>query len=216
MSKAMTRIDKLRTLYTDFNLVKEDHFQSSHMIILTRTGVEKVQGGMGIDVIFEVVKCEPEFCCIKAIAIKGDKRIESFGSAKHGKSAGMSGDGTVRMWYVMEMAEKRALARAVLKMADLYSHGFLSQDENETDFKAPTATFRRGQKLADLNAEIVSVEPEITLTRVQEIYREINGELDLDPESYLGPVMDTLLTNFSVEELEGREMDVMEYVAEQH
>ena len=214
--KAMTRVDKLRALYKDFNLVKEDHFQSSHMIILTRTGVEKVQAGMGINVTFEVIKCEPDYCCVKGIATKGDKRIESFGSAKYGKTAGLKGEGTVAMWYVMEMAEKRALARAVLKIADLYSHGFLSEDENQTDFKAPSPATRRGLKVKALNDEITNTENEILLVRAQEIYREVNGELELDPESYLGAVMNTLLANFSVEELEGRDVDVMEFVGSKH
>ena len=208
--EAMTRVDKLRALYKDFNLVKEDHFQSSHMIILTRTGVEKVQAGMGIEVSFEVIKCEPDYCCVKAIATKGDKRIESFGSAKYGKTAGLKGEGTVAMWYVMEMAEKRALARAVLKIADLYSHGFLSEDENQTDFKAPSPATKRGLKVAAFNDEITNTVPEISIERAQEIYREIQGELELDPQSYLGAVMDTLLTNFNIDELEGRAEDVLE------
>lgn len=212
----MTRVEKLRVLYDQFNLVKEDHFQSSHMIILTRTGVEKVQAGMGIDVVFEVVKCEPDYCCVKAIATKGGRRIESFGSAKYGKTAGMKGEGTVAMWYVMEMAEKRALARAVLKIADLYQHGFLSEEENQTDFKAPTATARRGQHVKRLIEEIKDTENEVQLTRAQEIYREVSGELELDPQSYLGPVMDTLLSNFNVEELENKEQDVMEFIGSKH
>jgi len=216
MSKGMTRVEKLRVLYDEFNLVKEDHFQSSHMIILTRTGVEKVQAGMGIDVVFDVIKCEPDYCCVKAIATKGGRRIESFGSAKYGKTAGMKGEGTVAMWYVMEMAEKRALARAVLKIADLYQHGFLSEDENQTDFKAPSPATKRGLKVKAFNDEITNTQPEITLARVQEIYREINGELELDPQSYLGAVMDTLLSNFSVDELEGREEDVMEFIGSKH
>ena len=210
--KSMTRVDKLRALYHDFNLVKEDHFQSSHMIILTRTGVEKVQAGMGIEVSFEVIKCEPDYCCVKAIATKGDKRIESFGSAKYGKTAGMKGDGTVAMWYVMEMAEKRALARAVLTIADLYSHGFLSEDENQTDFKAPSPATKRGLKVKAFNDEITDTETEISIERAQEIYREIQGELELDPQSYLGAVMDTLLFTFNVDELESRDVDVMEFV----
>tara|TARA_R110001599_G_scaffold173985_3_gene365939 strand:+ start:1384 stop:2031 length:648 start_codon:yes stop_codon:yes gene_type:complete len=211
--KAMTRVEKLRALYKDFNLVKEDHFQSSHMIILTRTGVEKVQAGMGINVTFEVVKCEPDYCCVKGIATKGDKHIESFGSAKYGKTAGMKGEGTVAMWYVMEMAEKRALARAVLKMADLYQLGFMAQEENDTDFRPPSPATKRGLKVKELNEEIEN--SETGLVRVQEIYREIKGELDLDPENYLGAVMDTLLNNFNIEELEGKDMDVMELVADE-
>jgi hypothetical protein len=215
MNKGMTRIDKLRFLYDEFNLVPEDHFKSSHMVILTRTGVEKIQAGMGINVVFEVIKCEPDFCCIKAIATKGDRRIESFGSAKYGKTAGVKGEGTVAMWYVMEMAEKRALSRAVLKVADLYQHGFMSQDENDTDFKAPTATARRGQHVARLNAEIEDTENEITLSRAQAIYKEVAGEIEIDQGSYLIPVMNTLLANFSIEELTGRDVDVMELVGNQ-
>ena len=88
----------------------------------------------------------------------------------------------------------------------------MSQDENDTDFKAPTASVRRGQKVNALQNEINSNENEISLVRAQEIYQEINGELELEPESYLGPVMNTLLDNFSVEELEGRSEDVLEYI----
>ena len=37
-------------------------------------------------------------------------------------------------WYVLEMAEKRAMSRAVLKMTGFYELGVFSEDESE-EFK---------------------------------------------------------------------------------
>ena len=43
-------------------------------------------------------------------------------------------DGNTNSWYVMEMAEKRAMSRLVLKQTGMYELGFFSEDESE-DFK---------------------------------------------------------------------------------
>ena len=43
-------------------------------------------------------------------------------------------DGNTNSWYVMEMAEKRAMSRAVLKLTGFYELGVFSEDESE-DFK---------------------------------------------------------------------------------
>tara|TARA_R110000744_G_scaffold71497_1_gene144051 strand:- start:446 stop:724 length:279 start_codon:yes stop_codon:yes gene_type:complete len=84
-----------------------------------------------IDITYEVIKAETNFAVIKATAKKGDKTIETFGSAL--KGAGFK-DGSTNTWYVAEMAEKRALSRATLKMANMYELGFMGADESE-DFK---------------------------------------------------------------------------------
>jgi len=47
------------------------------------------------------------------------------------KGAGFK-DGSTNTWYVMEMAEKRALSRATLKMTGLYEQGVFGQDESES------------------------------------------------------------------------------------
>jgi hypothetical protein len=43
-------------------------------------------------------------------------------------------DGNCNTWYVMEMAEKRAMSRAVLKLTGFYELGVFGEDESE-DFK---------------------------------------------------------------------------------
>ena len=57
--------------------------------------------------------------------------VETFGSALKGNSFK---DGNTNTWYVLEMAEKRALSRAVLKMTGFYELGVFGEDESE-DFK---------------------------------------------------------------------------------
>jgi len=65
------------------------------------------------------------------MASKGDANIETFGSALKGESYK---DANTNSWYVMEMAEKRAMSRAVLKLTGFYELGVFSEDESE-DFK---------------------------------------------------------------------------------
>ena len=57
--------------------------------------------------------------------------LETFGSAL--KAANYK-DGNCNSWYVAEMAEKRALSRAVLKLTGFYELGVFGEDESE-DFK---------------------------------------------------------------------------------
>ena len=125
------QVEKLKEMYVKYNLTKADVYKHQHYIIITRSGIEKVMAVEQIDITYEVVKCEPNFAVIKATAKKGTKVIETFGSAL--KGTGFK-DGSTNTWYVAEMAEKRALSRATLKMANMYELGFMGIDESE-DFK---------------------------------------------------------------------------------
>ena len=115
----------------DLNL-EEDIFRmplgGKQVAIITRTGIEKIQYNNGIEVKFEWIMMQKDFAVIKAIAKKGDVVIETFGSALHGQG------GNCRSNYVAEMAEKRALARAVLKLSGAYKYGVFGEDESD-DFK---------------------------------------------------------------------------------
>ena len=71
------------------------------------------------------------FCVVKAKANKGEAHIQTFGSAVKGATFK---DGNTQTWYVMEMAEKRAMSRAVLKLTGFYELGVFGEDESE-DFK---------------------------------------------------------------------------------
>jgi len=80
------------------------------------------------------VRCESNFAVFKAnafIASKPETVLETFGSAL--KAANYK-DGNCNSWYVAEMAEKRALSRAVLKLTGFYELGVFGEDESE-DFK---------------------------------------------------------------------------------
>jgi len=125
------QVEKLKEMYKKYSLDKSDVFKHQHYIIITRSGIEKVMGYEKIDITYDVIKCEPNFSVIKAYAKKGDKVIETFGSALKGASFK---DSSTNTWYVAEMAEKRALSRAVLKMTGLYELNIFGEDESE-DFK---------------------------------------------------------------------------------
>ena len=115
----------------DLNL-EEDIFRmplgGKQVAIITRTGIEKIQYNNGIDVKFTTVVVERDFVAVKAVATIGDVTMETFGSALYGQG------GNCRSNYVMEMAEKRALARVVLKAVGAYKFGVFGEDESD-DFK---------------------------------------------------------------------------------
>ena len=111
---------------------EEDIFRmplgGKQVAIITRTGIEKIQYNNGIDVKFTTVVVERDFVAVKAVATIGDVTMETFGSALYGQG------GNCRSNYVMEMAEKRALARVVLKAVGAYKFGVFGEDESD-DFK---------------------------------------------------------------------------------
>ena len=126
--------DKLVELYKKYNLEKTDVFKHQHFVIITRQGIEKIQAQEQILIKFDVIKCENNFAVVKATAAINEKDknvIQTFGSAYKGASFK---EGNTNSWYVMEMAEKRALSRAVLKLTGFYSLGVFGEDESE-DFK---------------------------------------------------------------------------------
>ena len=122
---------KLKELYVKYNLTKDDVFKHQHYIIISRSGIEKIQAFEKINISYEVVKCETNFAVIKASANVGDLKIQTFGSALKGSSFK---DGNTNSYYVMEMAEKRAMSRCVLKLTGFYELNVFGEDESE-DFK---------------------------------------------------------------------------------
>ena len=126
--------DKLVELYKKYELEKQDVFKHQHYVIITRQGIEKIAAKENISINYEVIKCEHKFAVIKAtayITTKPNAMIETFGSALKGDNYK---DGNCNSWYVAEMAEKRALSRAVLKLTGFYELGVFGEDESD-DFK---------------------------------------------------------------------------------
>jgi len=126
----MTKKELLNKLFIENNLTEEDVFSHQHYKIITRSGVEKIMANMKIYVDYKVIRCEPNFAVVKASGeITDEKFVETFGSALKGDSYK---DGNTNTWYVMEMAEKRAMSRAVLKLAGFYELGVFAEDESES------------------------------------------------------------------------------------
>ena len=121
--------DKLIELYVKYGLTKDDVFKHQHYVIITRQGIDKIQAVEQINVTYEVIRCEPNFSVFKALAEKDGKKIETFGSALKGEGYK---DGNTNSWYVAEMAEKRAMSRAVLKLTGFYELGVFGEDESES------------------------------------------------------------------------------------
>lgn len=108
--------ERLAQIFQDHGLAPEDVFVSNHFTIVTRTGIEKIQAVKGIEVEYLVESLDPAFVVIRAIGTMEDEegkthRIETFGSATTKNN---------RNPYAVEMAEKRALSRCVLKLVGLY------------------------------------------------------------------------------------------------
>jgi hypothetical protein len=119
--------DLMNSLYQDCGLEPSDIYVDKRGFkLITRAGIEKIQSVKKIKVTFEHVKIEPEFCVIKAIGDMNGDVQETYGSAS--KLTSMNK-------YYPEMAEKRALARVVLKLTKGYQHGLMSEDEMDMEEK---------------------------------------------------------------------------------
>tara|TARA_Y100000593_G_scaffold95076_1_gene199194 strand:- start:462 stop:866 length:405 start_codon:yes stop_codon:yes gene_type:complete len=123
--------DKLKDLYEKYNLTKDDIFKHQHYVIITRTGIEKIEAQEYIEINYKPIKVEPNFAVIQAFGTLADKEMQTFGSALKGDTFK---DGNTNTWYVTEMAEKRAFSRIVLKLTGFYALGVFGEDESE-DFK---------------------------------------------------------------------------------
>ena len=121
------KTELIKEKYHHYGLDKEDVFKHQHYVIITRSGIDKIQAIEKITIDYEVINCDRDFCVVKANALKGETSIQTFGSALKGGFK----DGNCNTWYVMEMAEKRAMSRAVLKLTGFYELGVFGEDESE-------------------------------------------------------------------------------------
>lgn len=115
----------LRALFEANGLNRDDIFVHRNFTIVKRSGIEKIQATQNLHIEFEVVRCDPSFVVMKAhghrIGDETGRKVETFGSA--------TSDNCMSK-HLVEMAEKRALSRAVLKLTNLYEHGVFGEDED--------------------------------------------------------------------------------------
>tara|TARA_R100000664_G_scaffold16331_1_gene25081 strand:- start:3566 stop:3979 length:414 start_codon:yes stop_codon:yes gene_type:complete len=135
----MTR-DKLKEIYNKYNLDKDDifilKFGAKQTPVIRRAGVEKIQAHLKIEVNFKIEsKSDDHKSCIilaTGCIFKTGERGEKIPS-RMCQSYGEVSPANNTNNYPIAMAEKRALARVILKMANLF--GVYSEDEAE-DFKS--------------------------------------------------------------------------------
>lgn len=124
----MNKREFLKIVYDKYALSKdEDIFALHGTAIITKTGIQKIASAEGFEYDFEVIRVEPEYCAIKCVVSKDGKVLSSsFGSAEKSNVKNAQK-------YFIEMAEKRAKARAILIAID--AHGYLYSEDEADDFK---------------------------------------------------------------------------------
>lgn len=172
---------KITELFKKYNLTSTDYFKHKHYQIITRQGIDKIQAIEKIFISYSVVSCLPEYCAVKASASKDDAKIETFGSAKYGGKEWLQFDkpdqygkkgkwnetGNTNSWYVLEIAEKRAMSRAVLKLCGFYELGVFGEDESD-DFKRVDESKKQAIKTPSEKLKECK-----TLTELAEVYNSL-------------------------------------------
>ena len=117
-----TKKDILNRLFVENNLTDEDVFKHKFYNIITRSGIDKIQATNDIKIKYELMFNSPDlkYVIIKATGTMGDQVIETFGECSPQNNSNS---------YGVSMAEKRAMSRAVLKLAGFYQHQVFGEDE---------------------------------------------------------------------------------------
>ena len=136
--------DKLKDIYNKYNLAKEDifilKFGSTEKPIITRSGIEKIQNQLKIQIQYKLEKVSDDHksCIILATGVVFGDGIAQQGlppKPKHMRASfGECNPENNKSNYPISIAEKRAKARVVLQISGLYMNGIMSEDESE-DFK---------------------------------------------------------------------------------
>lgn len=132
--------DKLKELYDKYKLDKSDIFVlqlgGKHTPIITRSGIEKIQAELDINVSYKIVKLSDDLknCVVKAYGemkvVEGNNPTKVLKMQTYGEAS----PSNTKNSYTIAIAEKRALARVILKLAGLYKEGVFGEDEAD-EFK---------------------------------------------------------------------------------
>ena len=117
-----TKKDILNRLFIENNLTDEDVFKHKFYNIITRSGIDKIQVRNDIHITYDLIynSNDLKHIIIKATATMGDDYVETFGECSPQNNSNS---------YSVAMAEKRAMSRAVLKLAGFYQHQVFGEDE---------------------------------------------------------------------------------------
>jgi hypothetical protein len=122
-----TRLEQIRRLFTQYNLAPEDVFKQNRggreIVTIVRSGIDKIQARAGITLTYriEALDLVAGIAALRCVATLGDRTVETFGTATPKNNTNP---------HTLEMAEKRARARAVLMLAGFYEQGVFGEGEN--------------------------------------------------------------------------------------
>ena len=81
------KTERLKELYLKYELTKDDVFKHQHYVIITRSGIDKIQAKESINIKYDVIQCEPNFAVVRANAVtQNNTEIQTFGSALKGSN----------------------------------------------------------------------------------------------------------------------------------
>lgn len=125
----MNKTEFLREIYKKYELTEDDYFKLHGTAIITKTGIQKIATAEGFDYDFDVIQASPDYCAVQCYVSKdGEPLATSLASAEKSNVKNSQK-------YYLEMAEKRAKARAILIAID--AHGYLYSEDESDDFKNP-------------------------------------------------------------------------------
>ena len=117
----------LGELYKKYGLEKTDMFPHAHYTIIKREG-KKIEAQSKIKIEYRLHACTETYCAFECTAtLEGKPPITMFASAMNSPKIGKS----CNNFYLLEMAQKRALSRAILKACGFYTLGHYGEDEAE-------------------------------------------------------------------------------------
>ena len=124
-SKKETKKDALRRLFVENNMSDDDVYKDKRgFVIITRSGIEKIQFNNNMDITFNLEVISEDLIVVKATGeMRSDGqafKVETYGECSPKNYQNFTSKfGS----YPYAMAEKRALSRAVLKLAGFYRLG---------------------------------------------------------------------------------------------
>ena len=125
---------ELLKFYKLHNLQEKDVYKDRRgFVIITRSGIEQIQNQNNIKVAYEVIVCHIDNVVLKAVSMRYDSNaqefipiIETFGSASINNC---------KQHFLVEIAEKRALSRCIIKTmkwTNMRGEDELENQPNET------------------------------------------------------------------------------------
>lgn len=130
--------EKLKEIYKKYNLEPDDIFilklGGREVPIIKRVGIEKIQNLLNIEVKFDLKEISEDFksCVILAtgVILQTDSKTGQKRPSSGCQSFGECSPENNKNKFPICMAEKRALARVVIKMCNLAELGVYSEDES--------------------------------------------------------------------------------------